>query len=45
MRYVNQRCADPEIFESMSVRRFCPRICCQFASATREKYWIRVRTE
>jgi len=33
-----QRCADPEIFESASVRRFWSRIRCQSASATREKY-------
>jgi len=38
-----QKCADPEIFESASVRRFWPKIHCQSASATREKYWIRVR--
>jgi len=38
-----QRCADPEIFESASVHRFWPKICCQSASAPREKYWICVR--
>ena len=32
-----QRCADPEIFESASVRRFWPRICCQSVSTTREE--------
>jgi len=31
-----QWCADPQIFESASVRRFWPRIRCQCASATRE---------
>jgi len=41
--YPYQRCADPKIFESTSVSRFCPRIRCQPASATREKYWICVR--
>jgi len=40
---MNQKCADPKIFESVSVRRFWPRIRCQSASATRKKYWIRVR--
>jgi len=39
---LDQRCADPEIFESTSVRRFWPRIRCQSASATKKKYWIRI---
>jgi len=41
--WVRKRCANPEIFESASVRRFRPRIRCQSTSATREKYWIHIR--
>jgi len=43
----HQRCANPEIFESASVRRFWPRIRCQSASASERNIgstFVHVRT-